>query len=393
MDCIVERVSRLLTILCLPLALSLPSYGQTTIHGGRGLMRVYTAEPLGRGQFFVNTYFQTFLDPSKRNNSLGKDHTLSLGFTLGLSKRTELAVSPILYQDDQKHLWGPPGDMRLGLKYATPLAFGGISTGLNFFVNFPIAKNPNVPYEPYSSGKFGGGVLGLVTLDMTDAFPVVPLKLYLNFGYFDHEFGNQPFTDEQDQYLLGVGLKFPIRSIVFYTEYTGEIFANNSFVSQKENSARLSQGVKMLGPWNFIIDLAADLGLEQPGTISVDPLDPLYAKYRNYKKDYADWKIILGLNYQVGGRGGAERRPSAAARLREDKRAMEELDQIRVERESAGKNLKKMQDSLETDQNPTKDEPAEDKPPEEKATGNKPPEEKPSEAQSSEAKPPIESFE
>jgi hypothetical protein len=139
--------------------------------------------------------------------------------------------------------------------------------------------------------------------------------------------------------------------------------------------------------------LAADLGLERPGTISVDPLDPLYAKYRNYKKDYADWKIILGLNYQVGGRGGAERRPSAAARLREDKRAMEELDQIRVERESAGKNLKKMQDSLETDQNPTKDEPAEDKPSEEKATGNKPPEEKPSEAQSSEAKPPIENFE
>jgi hypothetical protein len=361
-------------------------------------MRVYTAEPIGRGQFFVNAYFQTFLDRVndrvKRNNGLGKDHTLSLGFTLGLSKRTELAVSPILYQDDQKHLWGPPGDMRLGLKYASPLAFGGVSTGLNFFVNLPIAKDHNVTYEPYSSGKFGGGVLGLVTLDMTDAFPVVPLKLYLNFGYFDHDFGNQPFTDEQDQYLLGMGLKFPIRSIVFYTEYTSEIFANNSFVSQKENSARLSQGLKILGPWNFIIDLAADLGLEKPGTISVNPLDPLYAKYKNYKKDYADWKVILGLNYQVGGRGGAERRPSAAARLREDKRAMEELDQIRVERESAEKNLKKMQDSLEAGQNATKDEqPAEDKPSEEKPAENKPPAEKPSEAQSSETKPPIENLE
>jgi hypothetical protein len=384
MDCIVERVSRLLTIFGVSLAFSLPCLSQTTIYGGRGLMRVYTAEPIGRGQFFINTYFQTFLDradSAKRKNSLGKDHTLSLGFTLGLSKRTELTVSPILYQDDQKHLWGPPGDMRLGLKYATPLSFGGVSTGLNLFVNLPIAKNHNVAYEPYSSGKFGGGVLGLVTLDMTDAFPVVPLKLYLNFGYFDHDFSTQPFADEQDQYLVGAGVKFPIRSIVFYTEYSGEIFANNPGVSSQENSMRVSQGLKILGPWNFIIDFAADLGLEKPARA----LNPLYAKY---KKDYADWKVILGLNYQAGGRGGAERRPSAAARLREDKRAMEELELIRVERESAEKNLKKMQEALEGDPKA-----AEAKPSDEKSAEDKPPEEKPSEAQSSETKPPIENRE
>lgn len=338
-------------------------------------MRVFTAEPIGRGQFFINTYFQTFLDPSKRDNSLGKDHTLSLGFTLGITRRTEITVSPVLYQDDQKHVWGPPGDMRVGLKYATPLSFGGVSTGLNFFANLPIAKTHNVAYEPYSSGKFGGGLLGLVTLDMTDAFPLVPLKLYLNFGYFDHAFDDKPFADEEDQYLAGVGLKFPIRSIVFYTEYTGEIFANNPGISYGENSKRLTQGLKLLGPWNFIIDFVADIGLEKPASGAIDPL---YMKYEDYKKDYADWKITIGLNYQVGGRGGADRRPAAAARLREDKRTMEKLEQIRLERENAEKNLQKMQDSLETEpqmpeDKPVEEKPAEDKPPEQKASEDKPP--------------------
>ena len=392
MDCIVERVSRLVKVFCLLVALSLPCYSQTTIHGGRGLMRVLTAEPIGRGQFFINTYFQTFLDPSKRNQSLGKDHTLSLGFTLGVTRRTEITVSPVLYQDDQKHVWGPPGDMRVGLKYASPLSFGAFSTGLHLFANIPIAKNHNIPYEPYSSGKFSGGLAGLVTVDMTDVFPLTPLKLYFNLGYQDHDFTDQPFIDEEDQYLVGAGLKFPVRSIVFYTEYTGEIFANNPGVSGKENSTRLSQGLKILGPWNLVIDLAADFGLDKPATeIGV----PLYAKY---KKDFADWKVILGLNYQVGGRGGSERRPAAAARLREDKRATQELEQIRVERENAEKNLQRMQESLEAEPKPAEDKPAENKPVESKPAEEKPPvdnpaEQKPAEAKSSGQKPPMDHLE
>ncbi len=352
-----ERASRLLTILGLTLLLCLPCFGQTTMYGGRGLMRVYTAEPIGRGQLFVNSYFQTFLDHAKRSGSLGKDHTLSLGFTIGLSKRTELTLNPVLYQDDQKHIWGPPGDMRVGLKYATPLALGGFSTGLGVFVKLPIAKNHNVIYEPYSSDKLGAGIIGLVTLDMTDTFPLMPLKLYLNFGYMDHHVGDQLFTNAEDQYLFGAGLKFPIRSVVFYTEYTGEVFVDNPYVSRAENSTRLSQGVKILGPWNIVIDLAGDWGLHKPAAQPVNPV---------YQKDYADWKVILGLNYQVLWHG-AERRPTAAARLREDKRAMEELDRIRLERESAEKKLKTMQDSL--DEKKSQDE----KPPEEKPQDEKPP--------------------
>lgn len=357
-----DRASRLLTFLGFALVFYLPCFGQTTIYGGRGLMRVYTAEPIGRGQLFVNSYFQTFLDPSKRGGSLGKDHTFSFGFTMGLSKRTELTLSPVLYQDDQEHIWGPPGDMRVGLKYATPLAFGGFSTGLSTFVNLPIAKKHNVSYEPYSSGKLGAGVIGLMTVDMTDTFPLAPLKLYFNFGYMDHHVGDQLFANAEDQYLFGLGLKFPIRSIVFYTEYTGEIFVDNPVASRAENSTRISQGIKILGPWNLIVDLAGDWGLHKP---AAQPANPFF------QKDYADWKVILGLNYQVFWHG-AERRPSAAARLREDKRAMEEIDRIRLERESAEEKLKTMQDSLDEKK------PADENLPEEKTPEDeKPPEEKP----------------
>jgi len=339
-------------------------------------MRVFTAEPIGRGQFFVNAYFQTFLDPSKRNQSLGKDHTLSLAFTLGVTRRLELSVNPIVYQDDQKHVWGPPGDLRVGLKYASPISYRAFSTGLNFFANLPIAKTHNVAYEPYSSGKFGGGALGLVTIDMTDAFPLVPLKVYLNFGYYDHSFSGQPFAAEDDQYLVGAGVKFPIRSVVFFTEYSGEIFANNAAISRPENSTRVTQGLKFLGPWNFIIDLVGDLGLDNPVAGVIDPVN---AKYR---KDYADWKITLGLNYQVNGAGGSERRLTTAVRLREDKRAMQELEQIRAERESADKKIKTMQESLQENLNtgeekPAENKPAETKPPEEKASEEKAPEKPP----------------
>jgi hypothetical protein len=341
MDCLVKLTSRILTIFGILLFWSLPSFGQTTIHGGRGLMRILTAEPLGRGQLFINSYLLTFLDPNKRQGkTLGKDYTISLALTVGLTRRFELALNPVLYQDDQQHIWGPPGDIRVGLKYATPLSFGGFSTGLHAFVNFPTAKNHNVDYEPYSSDKIGGGLLGLLTVDMTETFPLVPLKLYLNFGYMDHSFGDQLFVDEEDQYLFGAGLKFPIRSLVFYTEYTGEIFANNPHVSFSENSARISQGLKILGPWNLIFDFAVDVGLHK---LADQPTNLFY------QKDYADWKVIFGLNYQVQLRG-ASRSSNASSRLREDRRTAEELDQIRTEREGAQDSMKKMQEALEGDE-------------------------------------------
>lgn len=307
-------------------------------------MRVFSAEPLGRSQFFVNTYFQTFLDPSKRNNRLGKDHTLTLAFSVGLTHSLELTLLATPYQDDQKHVWGPPGDTHIGVKLALPLHVGGISTGVRGFMVLPTAKNANVPSEPYSSGKLGAGLQALVTVDMTQSFPLVPLKLYLNFGYMDHMLNDSFFTAEQDQYIFGAGIKFPIRSFVLHTEYTGEVFANNRNLAFAENSSRITQGVKFLGPWDMIIDLSADIGLDKPVQVVGEP--------QYYQKDYADWKVILGINYQFTSRSSQEPALSSGNK-RQDERARRELDEIRGEREGAQQSLQDMEKALEEKQDDT----------------------------------------
>ncbi len=315
---------------------------QTTIYGGRGLLRVFTAEPLGRSQFFVHSSFLTYLDPSKRGGrTLGKDYTFNLGFTLGLTQSLEVTLQATPYQDDQKHVWGPPGDTRLGLKLALPVRLGGISTGLYGFTVLPTAKNANVPYEPYSSGEMAVGIMGLATIDMTQSFPLVPLKLYMNFGYLAHDLKGAVFASNRDQYVFGAGIKFPIHSFVFHTEYTGEVFAKNDSVTFAENSTRLTQGVKFLGPWNLIVDLAADLGLHR---LVSNPVST------SFQKDYADWKLILSVNYQFGGRQEESSAPLATAKRvdkRADKRALQQLDEIKTKRETAQDSLQKMEDALQ----------------------------------------------
>lgn len=324
-----------LVVFALAAATSAPA--QTTIYGGRGLMRVFTAEPLGGKQIFLNSYFQTFLEPPKKRSNLGKDHTLSLGITLGLSNSLEFSLHVVPYQDDQLHAWGPPGDTQLGLKLALPFAGAGLSTGLRGFVNLPTAKNHNVQFEPYSSGNVGAGLQGLLTVDMTESFPLVPLKAYLNFGYYDHTLDRDFFVDDEDQYLLGAGLKFPIRSITFYTEYTGEIFAHNKLLSYAENSTRVSQGMKVLGPWNLIMDLAVDVGLDKPASLRSDP---------TFQKDYADWKVILGINYQMAFNRDGGASPALSSK-RSSRRADPELERVRLKRENAKEDLEDMEKSLQ----------------------------------------------
>lgn len=353
----VKRFTLLSFALLASLQTVTPVAAQTTIYGGRGLMRVASAEPIGRSQFFANTYFQTFLDPSKRRGSLGKDHTLTFGFTVGLSHSLELTLLATPYQDDQQHVWGPPGDTHIGLKLALPLKFGGVSTGMRAFAVLPTAKNANVSYEPFSSGKLGAGVQALMTIDMTQSFPLVPLKLYLNFGYMDHMLNDSFFTAEQDQFLYGVGIKFPIRSLVFHTEYTAEVFANNPNIAFAENSSRLSQGVKFLGPWDIILDLTAEVGLDKPAEITGTP--------QYYQKDYADWKVILGFNYQFTSRGSQEP-VLTSGNKRSDERIKRELDEIRGQREGAQQSLQDMEKALDDKEaNEKKEEPEKKDPPQE----------------------------
>ena len=310
---------------------------QTTLYGGRGLIRVFSAEPLDGSQLFVNSFFQTFLNnDNPGSGSLGKDHTFSLGLTLGLVKRTELTAQVVAYQDDQRHVWGPPGDTQLGIKYHTPLSGGGIMTGVRAFLIFPTARLHNVPFEPYSSGKLAFGLQALLTLDMTESFPLVPLKLYANVGYLDNDVRQNFLRDEQDQLLLGAGLKFPINSVLLFTEYTAEIFTHLDALSYSENASRLTQGVTILGPWNLVFAIAADIDLSTTKNVAG----------RFYAKDYADWKIIIGANYQFSlrekPRVGREPLGQISAPSTRN-----ELKEIQARREKARTEMERMNQALQ----------------------------------------------
>lgn len=304
--------------------------------GGRGLLRVHSGEVIGKSQFYINSYFLTFLQAEKSQTSLGKDYTVTLGLTFGLTPHLELTAQLTPYQDDQAHIWGPPGDTQFGLKFQTPFSGSGIKTAGRIFVKIPTARNHNVAFEPYSSDKVGMGLMGIATFDMTNSFPLFPLKLHLNFGYMDHNLSDNYFSDEQDQFLLGVGLKFPIRSSIVFTEYSAEVFANNAVVaSYRLNSQRITQGVKFLGPWNLIIDAAVDISLSQKPEPEMLP----------YLKKYADWKLVVGINYPMMLQKKSSRTDRYAEQLREEEQRR--LREVVEKRQKVDDELRRMEESLQ----------------------------------------------
>jgi hypothetical protein len=317
------------------------AFSQTTIYGGRGLLRVHSAEVIGKSQFYINSFFMSFLQAEKSQTSLGKDYTLSLGLTFGLTPHLEITSLITPYQDDQSHIWGPPGDSQIGIKFQTPFSGSSIITAGRVFVKIPTARNYNIPFEPYSSDKVGLGLMGIATFDMTNSFPLFPLKMHINFGYMDHNVSDSFFADEEDQFLVRVGLKFPIRSSVLFTEYSAEIFANSPVVDRYSlNSQRITQGLKFLGPWNLIFDVAIDISLSQkPEDDSISP----------FLKKYADWKLVAGINYPMRIR---KNRPSRQDRLakQKDEEAKKRLEEVHENRQKVDEKLQKMQESLQSEE-------------------------------------------
>jgi hypothetical protein len=326
---------------------------QTTIYGGRGLLRVFSAEPLAGSQLHVNSYFQTFLaNDNPLSASLAKDYTFSIGLTYAVSRRTEITAQLVPYQDDQKHIWGPPGDTQLGIKYQTPLSSNNVLTGVRAFLIFPTARLHNVPYEPYSSGKLALGAQALLTLDMTESFPLVPLKFYANIGYIDHYVRDLLLRNDQDQALLGFGVKFPIHTVVLFTEYTAEIFIHYDALSYSQNPSRLTQGISLLGPWNLVLDFAIDIDLS-----STKERTGIF-----YGKDYADWKISLGAHYQFA--FGKKSRPGVEpARQSSSPSNRKELDEIKARRQRARLDIERMNDALNEEPEKEKAESADKQPP------------------------------
>jgi hypothetical protein len=312
-------------------------YSQVTMHGGKGLHRVLSAEPVLPTDIFVKGTFSMFAEKTGPE-TLSKYYNANLNATVGLAKYLECFLNIVPYQDDQYHIWGGAGDTRLGLKYLTPITTDAFKLGFMTFYKFPTAEVSNVTYELFSTSKPAWGAEALLTFDFFDVLPSSPMKINFNIGYMDHNIRDRFFQAKYDQLLIGSGLKFSIQSSQLYLEYSGEIFFNNpGVVDFSQNSMRLTPGFRFLGPWQKTIDLAFDFSLTS--------YDSLKNTDRSFHKEYFGWKFTIGVTHRFS----VFKYFDQTAKL-ERKKQLEELrklEEIRKKREKANQDLKKMKDLLD----------------------------------------------
>ncbi len=337
---------RAIVAIVLAFSIAVPSQAQVTMTGGKGLLRLFDSETVYPGLFYINPTYLAYAKKSESKDgeevSFAEDHNLNLGLTLGLSQSFEIVAQLVPYQDDQKHIWGPNGDTRIGIKYHMPGKKGLLQFGLLGFATFPTAPEHNVRFEPFSVDKNSWGLVGITTLDFKAASANMPLKILINVGYRDLDWQDRFFHDKKDQLIGGFGLKFPIRSSVLYSEFSGEVFINNSDqVAFSQNSLRFTQGIRFLGPWHLIVDIAGDFELGDRA-----PSDALLAS-NPFLKDYADWKFVVGASYQMTLFRYLTAEEKLARRQRQEEQ--NKLDSIRQKREKAAKELEEMKKNLDKD--------------------------------------------
>jgi len=333
------------TLLLIVLFFIIPmrSFSQVSYYGGKGLLRIIEAETIHPGILAINAVYNGYA--AGDNYDFSEDHSMYLGLTVGLTEQFEILSQLVPYQDDQKHTWGPIGDTKLGVKYHIPNNSAYVKFGFVGFISIPTAVNHNVQFESYSDDAMGWGLMSLTSLDLKNLSSSIPLKLTINIGYRDHNWGDQFFAARKDQLIGGIGFKFPVRSNLLYSEVSGEYFINNTEnVSPSQNFVRFTQGYRFVGPWHLICDLAADIEL---GGYKPD----VKSKFQDpYIKDYADWKIIFGVSYRTTLFAGKTK----AEKLQEEKAKLEqqELDTIQDKREKVIKDLEELRKQLEQEKKP-----------------------------------------
>ncbi len=305
--------------------------------GGKGLCRVLEADPISPADIYVSGRWTDFMKEGQ-TIALIKYNRLDVNLTVGVARYLESFANFVLYQDDQHNLWGKIGDTQIGIKYMTPLSAAVFKFGIAGVYKFPTAGYPNVPYEVFSSDKPGWALNALISFDFLPLMPQLPLKVNFNFGYFDHDIYDQYFYAKIDQLFIGASFKYSIRSFQLYTEYSGEIFFNNpGEVNFSRNSMRLTQGVRLRGPWNNTIHLAFDFGLTQyPSQEIIDD---------RFHKDYSEWKFMLAVSHRFSLYKYFDK--AAKLKRKRQEEELKKLEAIKKKRQNVKDELQKMKDELE----------------------------------------------
>lgn len=329
------------------------AWAQVTLGGGKGHLRTYDADPVPAGQLYLNGFYSLYIEKINtavplgtgigQREELAADHTLNLSLTLGLSNSFELMLHAVPYQDNQRDLFGPIGDTRIGVKFHIPHHGSILQTGVLGFVSLPTAPLHNIAYESYSADAYGWGLVGLASLDLRSSGIALPVKFVANIGYRDHDWGDRYFSAEQDQLLAGAGFKFPIRTTLFYAETTGEIFVNqNGRLALRQNLLRFSSGLRFLGPKQLVFDVAADIRLGNYTPSAAERTQ------NPWLKKYADWKVLFGVTHRIQLFETAT--PESRARRDRQTEEQQKNEEIRKQREQVNRELDELRKKVEKSQ-------------------------------------------
>ncbi|MBN1996532.1 hypothetical protein JW935_03195 [candidate division KSB1 bacterium] len=318
---------------------------QITYSGLKGLLHIYDADTIHPGLLYFNLVYSGFTKKNQDGTNLIEDNSVNVALTFGLSHSFEFFGHFVPYQDDQIAYWGPFGDSRAGLKFHIPTKKGSTSHfGLVAYANFPTGYRHNLMFEPFTTDKKGWLLAFVGTFDFKDRSNTLPIKLSINMGYRDHDWNDRYFTDRKDQIVGGFGFKFPIRSSILFSELSGEIFLNNlEYIQFGQNLLRYTQGIRFLGPGNIIFDIAADVELGGYRPKEIEKTNP-------FLKDYADWKIYIGMSYSLK----VFEYLSQEERLekKQSRKETQKLDEIKNKRENVIKELEDLRQKLEKEKQP-----------------------------------------
>lgn len=369
-----------LFIICLLVLTDVPVWANG-LNGSRGLMHVTSAWSLKPGYLTLYNHSRFFGKVgvtemlASRTATTYWDVQGSLSLNYGINDHFELALSPVMYQDNHKGGKGYnfPDDLFLRLKVGSYGAQGSaITYGGLINLRFPTAEYHNVFFEPYSAGTFEWGVTGLASYSRDPLYPEDALNVHFNLGYLNHNDVGTKFTSNlrdttevlsmSQELLYGIGAKFPSSQFDFSLEFYGNVFLKKppKTAYSIENYIFMTPGISYKAYRWLTVEVASDVLLTSSDN---DETDYSVTGKLPEMPNYPTWRINLGLRltllpttaYKVSEKDILMRKAQNRRELfeqiikeqRETESAEEELERIKNERRKAERELERLRRILE----------------------------------------------
>jgi len=353
---------------------------------GRGLSYVRSAWNIDKGYFIVYSHARFFgkvgninLERNVTSAVTFWDIQQGLSFNYGINKNFELAIMPILYQDNQK---GGKGynlidDIMLTLKMGS---FGKTGSSLKFGIDaatrIPTADKHNVAFEPYSADKLNFGFTGRASFSGDPLYPDDGFGLHVNLGYWNHNDVGEQLTetdalidtvrvDSPSQELnFGVGVMFPTDRFDFSLEFHGNTFLQAPPITaySRESFAYVTPKVRYKAYRWLSLDMGVDVRVSKDRDVTNYDFISNYPNLPNYPA----WRINIGARltvlpttvYSVSERDLLMKKAETRRELfeqiireqRETESAEDELERIKDERRKAERELERLRRILEGDE-------------------------------------------